>query len=282
MDTPFHHIYNDAFGRYIIDHVKRNGHFSMPVNHFHNHYELYYLCEGERMYFVHDRTYHVKSGNFVFINRNVLHRTLDSGIPDHERILIDIQHEWIETTYPDDCEMLLEPFVSGICVMSFPLTQMTLIKRIMAELSNEMLRQEPGYTIRLQHGVIELLLIAARCAKKSNPAPLEFQSPIHAKITKIVRYLNDHFAEALALPELATRFSMSPYYLSRTFKSTTGFTYSEYLNLIRLKAAQRLLRETKLKITEIALQTGFENFSHFGKAFKKMALLSPRAYRDQQ
>jgi AraC-like DNA-binding protein len=282
LTTLFHHIYNDASGRYIIDHVRRKGHFSMPVNHFHNHYELYYLCEGERMYFVQDRTYRVKAGNFVLIDRNVLHRTLDTGIPDHERMVIDIHPEWIEAFYPDYSEMLLEPFVRGIPVMSFPLAQMTHIKRIIAELSHEMLRQEPGYDIRLQHGVIELLLIAARCAKKDDPAPVEIQSPIHAKITKIVRYLNDHFTEALALPDLANRFTMSPYYLSRTFKSTTGFTYSEYLNLIRLKEAQRLLRETELKITEIALQTGFENFSHFGKAFKKMALLSPRAYRDQQ
>ncbi|QGQ93841.1 AraC family transcriptional regulator [Paenibacillus psychroresistens] len=282
MNTPFHHYYADDSSGYNIDHVKRKGHFSMTVNHFHNHYELYYLCEGERLYFVQDRTYHVKAGNFVLVDRHVLHRTLDTGMPDHERMLINIEQEWIEASYPNHAAMLLKPFGQGIPVLSFPTAQLAHNQRLIDQISSEMLQQEPGYAIRLQHAVIELLISAARWTQTEDHNPAELQSPAHAKITKIIRYLNDHFAEALNLPDLAARFSISPYYLSRTFKSTTGFTYSEYLNLIRLKAAQRLLRETELNITEIALQTGFENFSHFGKSFKKMALVSPRAYRDQQ
>jgi len=102
---------------------------------------------------------------------------------------------------------------------------------------------------------------------------------MHVRMIKVVQYLNDHYAEPLSLTAVAEQFAISTYYLSRTFKSATGFAFSEYINLLRLKEAQRLLRETDLKITDIALRTGFDNFSHFGKAFKKMAALSPRAYR---
>ena len=66
------------------------------------------------------------------------------------------------------------------------------------------------------------------------------------------------------LPELAQRFFISPYYLSRSFKMATGFSLGiEYINLTRVREAQRLLRETNLKVIVIAERTGFENHRSF-------------------
>jgi transcriptional regulator GlxA family with amidase domain len=75
---------------------------------------------------------------------------------------------------------------------------------------------------------------------------------------------------------------MSPYYISRMFKEVTGFSFVHYLNLIRVKEAQRLLQRTEMKITDVALSVGFDNFSHFGKTFKSITQTTPREYRKQQ
>lgn len=88
--------------------------------------------------------------------------------------------------------------------------------------------------------------------------------------------INESYAEPLSLQGLAERFYVSPYHLSRTFKEATGFTFTDYVNLTRIKEAQRLLRETALSVTEVAAASGFDNFSHFGKTFKNITLLTPR------
>jgi AraC-like DNA-binding protein/mannose-6-phosphate isomerase-like protein (cupin superfamily) len=282
MAALFRHEFHDPSGHLYIEHIKRRGHFSMTANHFHNYYELYYLCEGDRMYFIRDRAYRVRAGDLVFIDRHVLHKTSDTGMPDHERIIVNVYPEWIEAAYSDHADLLLAPFRSEFPILTLPPQQLAAVRRIISEMSGEMQRQEPGCSISLRHAVIQLLLLSARSLAAGEPAQIEPVTPIHGKITKVVRFLNDHYAEPLSLTGVAEHFSMSPYYLSRIFKSTTGFAFSEYINLVRLKEAQRLLRETDDSVTEIAWRSGFENFSHFGKAFKKMAGVSPRAYRNLQ
>ncbi len=76
----------------LVEYTKR-GHMtkSMPLPHVHNSYEIYYLLEGERYYFIHNTTYHVKKGMLVLIDPSVIHRTISTGRPDHERLLINIQ-----------------------------------------------------------------------------------------------------------------------------------------------------------------------------------------------
>ncbi|GAA0411604.1 AraC family transcriptional regulator [Paenibacillus motobuensis] len=94
-------------------------------------------------------------------------------------------------------------------------------------------------------------------------------------------YLNKEYRQKLTLPEIAEQFYISETYLCRIFKQTTGFTVIEYLNYIRIREAQTLLRETDDKITRIAEETGFDSIAHFGRVFKQIVKRSPLQYRKQ-
>ena len=139
---------------------------------------------------------------------------------------------------------------------------------------NEMIQPQEGSGAR--HRTVELSLRLPRrhlgTVQSADTEPI-----LHPKTQAVVRYLNDNYRKAFT-PEVAEAFRISPHYLSRLFKQTTGFTFSDYLNLLRIKEA-RLLRETDDSITDIAWRSGFSNFSHFGKMFKRTVQLSPRAYR---
>jgi len=70
----------------------------------------------------------------------------------------------------------------------------------------------------------------------------------------------------------------------RTFQrrlSVEGTTYSELLQELRLQSARTLLEETDLRVMEVALELGYEDASHFSRAFRRMAGVSPRTYRAQ-
>lgn len=279
MNQPFHIMFHDPYHQIDIEYDRRIGHFTMQNDHIHDHYELYYLLSGERSYFIKDRSYHIIAGDLVFIDRNAVHKTSDVGIPDHERIVIYLNRNVLEQLYPEWLPMLEEPFMWDTPVLRLPLHESSYLTESMGQIKHELVSIQPSSSLVFRHRIVELLLHAYQQRQNNKHLILDDETPIRRKIADIARYLNDHIAESLPLPEVASRFYISPFYLSRLFKETTGFTYSNYLSLTRVKEAQKLLRETQLPISEIAWQCGFDNFSHFGKTFKKISHLSPRDYR---
>lgn len=283
MIQTFQADYHDPTGYLNIEYDRRIGYFSMTDDHLHDHYELYYLLSGERIYFIKDRTYRVKAGDFVFINRNTVHKTMESGRPDHDRIVLYIKSELFTelAILPELAEGLKEPFGWNIPILRLPSQVSETADRMVSEMIDEMVHTRAGSSLLLRHRSVELLLFAYRNKHLGTVHSADSEPVLHPKAQAVVRYLNDNYQQDLALPEVAALFRISPHYLSRLFKQTTGFTFRDYLNLLRVKEAQRLLRESEDSITEIALRAGFSNFSHFGKMFKRTVQVSPRTYRQE-
>ncbi|WP_366296346.1 AraC family transcriptional regulator [Paenibacillus sp. AN1007] len=275
--------YHDAAELLHIEYDRRIGYYSMAADHFHDHYELYYLLSGERIYFIKDRSYRVKAGDLVFVDRNTVHKTLESGMPDHERIVLYLQPELFAAmaVTSDLAAGLIEPFCWDNPIVRLPIQAAKVTEAIVAEMVKEMRQPDEGSGMLLRHRALELLLHTYRHRHMGRIHTDDPDPVLHPKIQVVVRYLNENYRNPLTLPETAGRFRISPHYLSRLFKQTTGFTFSDYLNLLRVKEAQRLLRESEASITDIALLAGFGNFSHFGKMFKRTVQMSPRTYRQE-
>ncbi|UUZ96403.1 AraC family transcriptional regulator [Paenibacillus sp. P25] len=63
---------------------------------------------------------------------------------------------------------------------------------------------------------------------------------MHQKVTEIASFLNLHYNESLTLEQVAGQFYISPSYLSRIFSKITGYHFREYIQVVRIKEAQRL------------------------------------------
>lgn len=100
-------------------------------------------------------------------------------------------------------------------------------------------------------------------------------------VEKAKQYIAANYAADLNLTKVAENVFVSSCYLSHLFKEITGTTIIEYLNKTRIRAAKKLLKETPLKIYEIATQVGFGDYHYFGIVFKKTTGLSPLEYRDK-
>lgn len=99
--------------------------------------------------------------------------------------------------------------------------------------------------------------------------PLEFE---------IMQYLKKHYMDA-TLDSVAKHFNYSPAYFSRKIHTYTGVTFSEIIKNYRLEMACRLLRESKLKISQICEIIGYQNLEHFNRLFKDMYKETPSHYR---
>lgn len=272
---------NEEEGPFFVSYAAREGRFSMIADHFHDYYEMYLLVSGERVYFIKDRTYHIQQGDIVLINKNVVHKTTDPvsmQAPHHERIVCYLFDSFFSGLRPELSQLLKDTFSQTGPVIRFGVQEQLTVEPMVQQLLKELEEQAQGYEMILQHKVLELLLTISRSKLGSR-----YEQPLNAaeqKISEIVSYINDHYSESFSLQLLAEQFYMSPYYLSRKFKEITGFPLTEYINITRVKEAQRMLKETDLSITAVAEQAGFDNFSHFGKTFKRIAKVSPRSFRN--
>lgn len=265
------HIFHNAAGTIEIDHRRRSGYFTMIIHHTHDQYELYYLLSGERDFFIRNRTYRVNEGSFVFVEKEELHRTIDTGVPNHERVVINFS------------ESLLAGFTlsgrNGVITLP-PQEQYkgdTLVREMIAEAKGN----APGSEVMLEVLLKQLLLILFRTQAEQTEPELQ-PSFSHRMMSEVAAYVGAHYEESLLLKDVAERFFISPYYLSRKFKQCTGFGFAEYVHHVRIREAQRLLRETDLKIIEVAEQSGIGPVANFHKLFKKMNDCSPLQYRKRQ
>lgn len=103
----------------------------------------------------------------------------------------------------------------------------------------------------------------------------------NANMTKLLQYMEEHYAEPLSLTELARHFHFNPSYLSSLFTTYNQEGFKEHLNTIRTGKAAELLRAGEAPISEISSMVGYGDHSYFCKVFKKYTGLSPSGYRRQ-
>jgi AraC-like DNA-binding protein len=101
------------------------------------------------------------------------------------------------------------------------------------------------------------------------------------KFNELLDYIDKHYMDDLTLEAIADTIGFSKFHFSRLFKQYTNFTFCDYLNLRRIKAAEILLMEPDLSITEIALQSGFMSISTFNRIFKQQKKCTPSEYRSK-
>lgn len=268
---------NEDEGPFYIQHIHRSGSFER-TQHMHDMYELYYLYEGERMYFIRDRSYLILPGDLVLINRRELHATSDSDKLGHARVVINFSSSLLESTN-EEAPFLLDAFTHATPVLRLDLPTRRLVEDILGKLIHEAKEPHLGQSFAITHFLVELLLFTARFVHIHPVTSPEHVSPLHRKISTIVRFINSHYAEPIRLEELAEQFEISPAYLSRMFKEITGFSLIEYVNLVRVQEAQRLLATTRLKVIVIAEQVGFGSLVQFGRVFRQMTKMTPLRYR---
>ena len=98
-------------------------------------------------------------------------------------------------------------------------------------------------------------------------------------IKKAIQYISKNYANNLSLELVANQVHLNPTYFSTLFKQSTGSSFKEYLNMVRIEESKRLLSNTDYALIDIAIATGFEDQSYFTKVFKKYTGLTPKQFR---
>jgi AraC-like DNA-binding protein len=94
-----------------------------------------------------------------------------------------------------------------------------------------------------------------------------------------VSYVDRHFREPISLAEAAAQAHLSANYFSERFRQLTGTSFQHYLQERRLAFARSLLASTALPVAEVGHAAGFNDLSHFGRAYRRRYGTSPTGSR---
>ncbi len=107
------------------------------------------------------------------------------------------------------------------------------------------------------------------------------QRPNYKLIVDVIEYIEGNLGERLTLQEVADHFAFSPNYLGYIFKEEMTENFSNFLINKRIEKACELLRDTRMKVYEIADAVGYKNLTYFSRQFKENMGVTPGDYRKE-
>lgn len=103
--------------------------------------------------------------------------------------------------------------------------------------------------------------------------------PCRREVSLVKSYVGDHLPEDLSVARMGEIVGMSESRFSHVFKEETGISFVEYVTMVRMDKARELLRNTDLRINEIADEIGISNPNYFSAQYKKRTGQSPNEFR---
>lgn len=104
---------------------------------------------------------------------------------------------------------------------------------------------------------------------------------LHPSIQKILLHIGKNYANDISVQEISENFGINGSYLSALFKKEVGINLSNYVQRYRVNKAMELLKNSDLRINEIAYKVGFQNPCYFSEQFKKIYDVTPSEIRKE-
>ncbi|MHC4885504.1 MAG: AraC family transcriptional regulator [Planctomycetota bacterium] len=242
------------------------------------HCELIYVIKGEVELETTDSSHRAGPGEFLLIPPRTPHR--DCFDPE-----AGLEVFW--TSFDWEPMRLYHQHVSNESLSALPPYRRaeiaTLFDQIRANLSHADEVDQLVARARLQ----TILLILLQDAKRQKDCDSNESGESYGKARRVElmreakAYLESHYAECIALDEIAAALNVSGYYLSHVFSEESDVSLFTYLTTLRMEKAKVLLAEGKHNVSEVARSVGYESANYFSKVFRKNCGLSPRDYTTQ-
>ncbi|HTI71057.1 MAG TPA: AraC family transcriptional regulator [Candidatus Limnocylindria bacterium] len=132
---------------------------------------------------------------------------------------------------------------------------------------------------RRQAGVTLLGLLGESLSRLCNQLLIRQQNSEPVAIQKAKDFILKNLSTELSLRTIATAINVSPFYLSKLFRKSTGLTLTDFIARARIEQVKLLLMRPNVRVSEIAFLSGFQSLTQFNRVFLKLTGESPTEYR---
>lgn len=268
----------------------RNGNY-IREKHWHTSVEIFAVMEGSLYFYIDEKEYPLKAGEFLIINSNEVHsiqapvrnETIVLQIPLKQFSDYFTAQRFIRFRSRNDGQREVVSEYVAEQDKNVPLTadredetkeKPAETNRRMVSLIRELYRvyvsRETGYEFRIRAVFYEILYLMVSTYRETEVEESELKTSRRLDaLSKITTYMREHYKEDLRLSGLASMFGYSDAYLSRMFRKYAKVNFKTYLQDIRMVYAYKELLNTDHTISSIALDNGFASSRAFSKEFVK-------------
>ncbi len=253
--------------------------YDLPVM-WHTDFEIIHILSGSYKAFICDREFLLEKGDIAIIPSRQLHGDgRGKGQSLYESIVFDPEMIRLHSYAPDS-------FLSGILNGTIILTNFIphtngAIQAIARQLFDAIKIQQEGYEFVVTGS---LLLFFGEIKRQQLYIWKKSLSPGKRKqteqIEQVLEFIKQNYNKNLSLEDLAATTRLSPKYFCRLFREIIGHSPIEYLNWFRVNMACSALRSSEDKLSDIASDCGFNDFSYFIKTFRRYKNVTPLVYRN--
>ncbi len=255
--------------------------------HCHREFEIMFMLGSEGKFFIGDRVSYYRKNALFLLGSNLPHTwhaaegRLGQGVP-HQAILVQFAENFGGLNSREAPELRN---VSRLLQLAMQGVQFAGRTRAAAGRLLEQMEHLDGVQRFVQ------LILLLDLLSKASPDEMQLLSNIEvshrlqprqqSRIDRVCKFLNEHYQKKLCLEDAARVANMSPTAFSRFFKRSTGRTFVQYVNQLRIGRACKLLIESDHSIAEICYEAGFHNISNFNRRFFECHNMSPLQYRKE-
>ena len=263
--------------------IRPHTRFAHFPKHTHDYIEIVYMCQGETSHIINGNEIKLLCGETLILNQHATQKILPAG-KDDIAVNFIIMPQFFNKTLEmmDEEETPLSRFIID-CITG-------------KESTNGYLHLKTAH-IQEIHNLFENLIISFVESKKgkrkineyllgililefiSNSEIFDLDNVDKGAVLEVLRYIENNYADG-TLAEFSEQSHYDFHWISREIKQKTGKTFTELLQKKRLLQAEFLLRTTKMRVSDISINVGYNNTNYFHKIFEKQYGISPKKYRD--
>lgn len=233
--------------------------------HYHDFHKIIVFVSGKVTYHIEGKAYQLKPQDILLVSQGAIHKPeINPSIP-YERYIFWIRDD-LSSSELNTCFQKANDRSFNLIRLDSVLQEK--LKDLLPEIEHSLRDTQFGDSILSKALFAQFMVYINRIFLKSSTAPDQKSYSSDSQVEQLLKYINRNLSENLSIDHLAERFFFSKYHMMRKFKKETGYTIHNYIISKRLLHARSLIAQGT-PVMKAAMQSGFQDYTAFVRAYKK-------------
>lgn len=233
--------------------------------HYHDFHKIIVFVSGKVTYHIEGKAYQLKPQDILLVSQGAIHKPeIDPSIP-YERYIFWIRDD---LSFPELNTCFQKANDRSFNLIRLDSALQEKLKDLLPEIEHSLHDAQFGDSILSKALFTQFMVYINRIFLKSSTAPDQKSYSSDSQVEQLLKYINRNLSENLSIDHLAERFFFSKYHMMRKFKKETGYTIHNYIISKRLLRARSLIAQGT-PVMKAAMQSGFQDYTAFVRAYKK-------------